>query len=373
MCLTNSFTNSIMIKERPDIYKEKHLRFWSLEKVNGPLIGFTVGTGFDSWSYWQDNKAAQSLLQLEEISPADIIPSDFIEDQIKYLRFTEKINDDIIRSAMPLASIPWMEAIIGCKIISTNSSVSAVKMFNDICEVEIMPFTSNNLWAKKYFEFFKVYDEAFNGEYPIGQSIIRGPSDILCAILGVENAAVALIDDPDGTKKVLNQITENLESFLKAQSYLLPKFLDGFVIGQYELWAPEPVIRIQEDYSNLFSNEMYQEFLQPLDKKLASISNYTLIHLHSSSLHLIKEFLEVNTIRAYQITKDPNVVSIEVMIDALVKVQESNKPLVVKGQFSKDDYTLLKNNLRQEGLCIQPVVKSIDEVNELLILLRDWN
>lgn len=362
-----------MAKKKSDIYKERHLKFWSLENVESPLIGFTVGIGLDSWSYWQDNKAAQSLLKLDEILPRNIAPADFVEDQIKYLEYAENIDDDIIRSAMPLASIPWMEAITGCKIISTNSSVSALKMFNDICEVEIMPFTSNNLWAKKYFEFIKVYNEAFNGDYPIGQSIIRGPSDILCAILGVENAAVSLIDNPDGTKKVLNQITKNLESFFRAQSYLLPKFLDGYVIGQYELWAPEPVIRIQEDYSNLFSSEMYQEFLQPLDKKLAGITRYTLIHLHSSSLHLIENFLEVNTIRAFQITKDPNVESIDVMINALKKVQEFNKPLVVKGRFTKEDYSVLKNNLKPAGLCIQPVVKSKDEVTELLTLLRIWN
>ncbi|NMB81528.1 MAG: hypothetical protein GYA14_06890 [Ignavibacteria bacterium] len=362
-----------MVKMQPDKYKEKHLKFWLLEKVNSPLIGFTVGTGLDSWSYWQDNKAAQLLLKLDEISPENITPSDFVEDQIKYLQYTENIEDDIVRSAMPLASIPWMEAITGCKIISTNSSVSALKMFNHISEVEIMPFSSSNLWAKKYFEFFKVYDEIFKGKYPIGQSIIRGPSDLLCAILGVENAAVSLIDDPDGAKKILNQITENLESFLIAQSYLLPKFLDGYVIGQYELWAPEPVIRIQEDYSNLFSNEMYNEFLQPLDKRLGEITNYTLIHLHSSSLHLIENFLEVNTIRAFQITKDPNVESVDIMINALRKVQEFNKPLVVMGRFTKEDYSVLKNNLKPDGLCIQPVVKNKDEVSELLALLRSWN
>ncbi len=362
-----------MIKMPSDNYKEKHLKFWSLEKVDSPLIGFTVGTGLDSWSYWQDNKAAQSLLKLDEISPEDIAPSDFVEDQIKYLKYTESIDDDIIRSAMPLASIPWMEAITGCKIISTNSSVSASKMFNEISEVEILPFTSDNIWAKKYFEFFTVYDDVFNGEYPIGQSIIRGPSDILCAILGVENAAMSLIDDPDGAKKVLKQITENLESFLRVQSYLLPKYLDGYVIGQYELWAPEPVIRIQEDYSNLFSSDLYNEFLKPLDKILAGITSYTLIHLHSSSLHLIENFLDVNTIRAFQITKDPNVESVDLMISSLNKVQEFNKPLVVKGRFTKDDYSVLKNNLKPGGLCIQPVVKSKDEVSEILTLLRNWS
>lgn len=358
-----------MNSKQNDIYKEKHLMFWSFEKVKRPLIGFTVGLGQDSWSYWQDNKAAQALLSLNEILPENISPVDFIEDQVKYLKLTEEIGDDIIRSAMPLASIPWMEAIIGCKIISTKDSISAVKIDNDINKIEITPFDVNNNWIQKYFDFFNLFDKTLKGSAPVGQSIIRGPSDLLCAVLGTENAAISLIDEPEKIRKLLNQITDYLELFFGLHLQKLPKFLDGYVIGQYELWSPEPPIRIQEDYSNLFSMEMYKEFLQNLDKRLAGISNYTLIHLHSSSLHLIEQFLEVDQIRVFQITKDPNVISLESMMDALKKIQDSRKPLVVKGRFSGEDIRLIKSNLSASGLCVQPVVKNFQEIDELMSLL----
>ncbi len=67
-------------------------------------------------SYWQYNKAAQALLTGGEIIPDDINPNDFVEDQLKYLELSEQINDDVYRSVMPLASVPWMEAILGCPI-----------------------------------------------------------------------------------------------------------------------------------------------------------------------------------------------------------------------------------------------------------------
>lgn len=355
-----------------NIYREKHLMFWSLEKVNRPLIGFTVGLGQDSWSYWQDNRAAQALLSLNEILPDNISPADFIEDQVKYLKLTQKIGDDVIRSAMPLASIPWMEAIIGCKIVSTKDSISAVRIDNDINKIGITPFDVNNKWIQKYFEFFNLFEETLKGNAPVGQSIIRGPSDLLCAILGTENAAISLIDESDNVHKLLEKITNYLELFLGLHLQKLPRFLDGYVIGQYELWAPEPPIRIQEDYSNLFSCEMYKEFLQKLDHQLAGISNYTLIHLHSSSLHLIEQFLEVDSIRVFQITKDPNVISLDSMMDALKKVQESGKPLVVKGRFSGEDISLIKSDLSPSGLCIQPVVRNFQEIDELMSQLTIW-
>ena len=62
-------------------YKKKHLDFWNLTKVDNPLIGFTVGAGSDSWSYWQDNRAVSALLSKEQIFPEDIRAEDFVDDQ----------------------------------------------------------------------------------------------------------------------------------------------------------------------------------------------------------------------------------------------------------------------------------------------------
>ena len=68
-------------------------------------------------SYWSDNRAAKRLREKEEIHPEDIDPSAFIEDQRIYLERMEEIEDDGFHTAIPLASIPWMEAILGCPIV----------------------------------------------------------------------------------------------------------------------------------------------------------------------------------------------------------------------------------------------------------------
>ncbi|MCX6168465.1 MAG: hypothetical protein NTX65_03935 [Ignavibacteriales bacterium] len=352
-------------------FKERHLSFWSLKNVKSPLIAFTVGAGLDSWSYWQYNKAAQSLLNRGEIKPDDINPADFVEDQLRYLELSEQINDDVCRSAMPLASVPWMEAILGCPIFSTEASMKSKEINDNIDSLELVPLNADNLWVKKYFDFIRVYENAFSKNYPVAQSILRGPSDLACALVGAENSAIALLDNPEAMHNLLGYLTDQLERFLKMQIGIIPKFHDGYVIGQYEIWAPEPAIRIQEDFSTLYSPELYNEFLKPLDIRLAGISNYTLIHLHSSSLHLIDHFLEVSTIRAFQITKDPGTTILKDILPALHKIQEAGKPLIVKGQFDKEDFDQLKNQLSVRGLCLQPVVKSLTEAKELLPKLKN--
>jgi len=353
-------------------YRNKHLKFWSLENVTSPLLGFTIGAGIDSWSYWQNNSAAKILFSKSKIYPGDLNPSDFVTDQIEYLKNSELIEDDIYRTAMPFASIPWMEAILGCPILSSGISFKSEKIITDPDNYERSGFSIENKWVEKYIEFIKIYNSNLKDSFPVGQSILRGPSDLACAILGVEGAAIALLTQPDSFNNLLIHVTNILEEFLRYQLKYLHKFKDGYVIGQYEIWAPEPVIRIQEDFSTLYSPELYNQFLKPLDEKLCGISNYSLIHLHSSSLFLIEQFLDIKSIRAFQVTKDPGGLTISEMISSLQKIQERGHPLIVKGQFNNNEISLMKEKLTTRGLCIQPVVSSHKESETMLQALENW-
>jgi hypothetical protein len=355
-----------------DQYKKRHLAFWELSDVESPLIGFTIGTGLDLWSYWQDNAAARALLQQGKILAERIQPEDFVADQRKYLRLSAQIDDDVCRTAMPLASIPWMEAILGCEIIATEASMKSREILDSAGALQIERFNPDNPWIKKYMQFIDVYFQAFGAEYPVAQSVLRGPSDLASALLGAENATMSLATDPEDMHRLLGHVTSHLEEFLRLQSQYLPEFHNGYVIGQYEIWAPEAPIRIQEDFSVMYSPQLYAQFLKHLDEKLGAISNYTLLHLHSSSLFLIDQFLEVSTIRAFQVTKDPGRAKLQDMMPALLKIQKAAKPLIIKGQFDENDLDLIRRQLSLPGLCIQPVVKDLAQAEKLLPELRQW-
>ena len=353
-------------------YKSKHKAFWAREEAEWPMIGFTVGAGQDSWSYWQDNKAAQHLLNRGTITPDDIHPEDFVEDQRTYLEISNQIDDDVIRTAMPLASVPWMEAILGCPVFSSEASLRSGEVLENAESFKPEFFDPENPWVRKYLDFITVYAAAFGDRYPIAQSVLRGPSDLASALLGAENATLALAMEPEALHRLLEHFTNHLAAFLKLQQGFIPSFHGGYVIGQYEIWAPEPVIRIQEDFSVMYSPAFYKEFLKPMDIRLAGLSNYTLIHLHAPSLFLIDHLLDIPQIRVFQVSKDAGRTALPDMIPALKKVQQAGRPLIVKGQFNKYDIDLLKENLSVRGLCIQPVVRGLKEAEEMLPVLRKW-
>jgi hypothetical protein len=355
-----------------ETYKERHLGFWNRSESSSPLIGFTVGAGADSWSHWQYNTAAQALFKKETVSAEDLDPAGFVEDQRRYLDSSSRIDDDICRTAIPLASVPWMEAILGCPVHSSGTNLKSREILDAPASLNPVRFDPANPWIRKYLQFIDTYYQSFGDLYPIGQSVVRGPSDLACALLGAENATMALVAEAEAMQRLLGYVTDQLEAFLRLQLQYLPMFQGGYVIGQYEIWAPQPVVRIQEDFSVLYSPRLYDEFLKPLDERLAGIVPYSLMHLHFSSLFLIDNFLEVSTIRAFQVSKDAGTDTITAMLPGLKKIQQAGRPLIVKGAFDEDDLQSIKENLSVAGLCLQPVVSGVDEATQMLLRIRTF-
>ncbi len=355
-----------------DELKQRHLDFWERKEVAFPLTGFTIGIGTDSWSYWRDNTALNHVWGKGRIEPEDLNPVDYVEDQRTYLERAGTVGDDISRTAMPLAAIPWMEAILGCPVVATEAHFASQPILESVNDFDHICFNPNNPWVHKYYEFIEVYSRAFEGCYPIGQSVLRGPSDLVCALVGPEKSTLALLDEPDALNNLLVRVTEALEQFILLERGWIPPFAGGSVIGQYDLWAPGTTLRMQEDFSTLYSPSLYRTFLKPQDERLAGLAEYTLLHLHSTSLFLIEEFLSVAKIRVFQVTKDPGTARLDKMMPALEKIQEAGRCLVLKGRFDQAGQALMKERLSPAGLCVQPVVDGVEEAKAALPSYRAW-
>jgi len=144
------------------------------------------------------------------------------------------------------------------------------------------------------------------------------------------------------------------------------------VIGQYELWSPGVPQRIQEDNVALYSPGFYRDFLKPLNVKLAKAVPYTLLHLHSSSLFLLDDFLDIPGVTVFQFSKDEGNRTWRDMLPELRRVQENERCLLIKGRLEPEDVVQLKQQLTPRGLCVEPVVDSVGEAKEMLPALRSW-
>jgi hypothetical protein len=167
-------------------------------------------------------------------------------------------------------------------------------------------------------------------------------------------------------------MTEVFVAFIRHQWEHIPAFWGGYVIGQYDLWGPEPVARLQEDAIALYSPTMYRELVFPCDVRLCSLTPYNLMHLHSSCIHLLDDILSNENLSAVQMSKDEGSTTLQGLMPALTKIQAADKCLLVKGRFTLDDVAYMKEHLRAEGLCIEPVIDHVDGAQGILPTILDW-
>jgi hypothetical protein len=219
-------------------------------------------------------------------------------------------------------------------------------------------------WLGKYGAFLDFLSGHFSEQFPIGQSILRGPLDMAAAVFGEERMIYLFFDHPSVMKTFLDVATSIFLRFVTIQHERTPLFYQGSVIGSYYLWTPGTCLRLQEDAMALLSPTLYREFVHPMDCAIGSAADYSLFHLHSSGLHLLDILLENEGIDIIQVSKDEGV-ALEPIIPSLLKVQDSGKCLLLKGRLNRMDLQILSENLDFRGLCIQAVVLSQHEADDL--------
>ena len=149
----------------------------------------------------------------------------------------------------------------------------------------------------------------------------------------------------------------------------LPLWHGGYFDGMYQLWAPGPIIRMQEDASGLYSPTLYRKFLQPLDRYLASRYANSFIHLHSTSMFILDAFLEIEELRCFEINNDAIGPPLTEMLPYFQMVQKAQRSLLIRGSLTPDDARLLRDDLDPRGLYLLVVVKDRREADGLRSLL----
>ncbi|MFQ3621034.1 MAG: hypothetical protein SNJ78_08825 [Spirochaetales bacterium] len=129
-------------------------------------------------------------------------------------------------------------------------------------------------------------------------------------------------------------------------------------------------MRIQEDASALYSPELFRTCILPATRKIAQAFPYSLLHLHSSSLFLLEEFLSIKEIGVFQVNRDVGELGLPEMEPFLRTIQQRGRRLYLRGSFTEQEYRWIRTHLSPIGLIVQGVVSSAEQGKELLSLAR---
>ena len=345
---------------------EAHRRFWRREDHGKPLCAAYVAPDF----FFSTHYEAVRHLLLEPgktITPDMLEVQAFLPDYERMYQQSLELEQDAFWVGTPFTGIPWMEAILGCPVTATPSSFVSHPTGSTIADQADIELDPENPWLAKYLEFTEELVKLSAGRFPVGQPIMRGPSDMLGSMLGQEALVYAMMQQPEKSARLLRQVAKVFRSVMQRQEALIEDFHGGRSIGFYHIWTPGKCIWYQEDLSALLSPTLFKRMLKPAGQDICTGYDHTLIHLHPASFFIVDELLEVDEIKVIQINKDVGGPSVAEMMPVFKKVM-SRKRLAIWGDLDETDLELIKGELAPTGIFLFIVAEDVKRLNQLLAL-----
>jgi hypothetical protein len=178
-------------------------------------------------------------------------------------------------------------------------------------------------------------------------------------MLGGTGFVMGLIDQPDAMKRLLDYAAQARSAVLRRLHAVLPAWRGTHAAGGYpsRVWCRRTVAYYQEDSAALLNPRLFRQFLLPLAKAACEAAEVNFIHLHSACLYPLEMLLEDGSFDVLQINIDHDGVAppLPSLIPILRRVQTARRPLLLWGEFTPDDWRLIRRELSPAGLSIQPI------------------
>ena len=250
------------------------------------------------------------------------------------------LNEDTFQCISFASVVPWLEAIIGCHLYSLGRGASMVANPADIEPGDLaqhlcylLDNLDENVWFKKLSDGYQALAEALGIKFPLAPSLMRGPGDMVGALLGHENFIGRMLK-PTDNKDFLNELLDLCAKiYIKTVEMQLERskgFKGGYCNG-WGLWAPGSNISTQEDEAAFVSPKLYNKFLLPYHVQEVDAFDYSTFHMHSGyviSVYNWRDFSKKSTISAFEVALDPSGPAVEDLMETLLEIN-SEKSLII--------------------------------------------
>jgi len=228
----------------------RYQAFWNRTDVSRPLVGFSLA----GWFPLQEFAACQAWWPAEYLTPDMIDPEAFLADHLRMLGEGESIDDDLIRGACPgQVAIPWLPGMLGCKVRILPQNILGEEQNLSWEEALRVCLDRDSGWFQKYMEFSAALFRAANGRFPVSHAAEIGPTDLHAVLRGHTQSVLDLVDEPGKSQELLYRAAAVFIELAEEFWRRAPLFCGGYFDAQYSLWAPGPIVRMQEDATAVYS------------------------------------------------------------------------------------------------------------------------
>jgi hypothetical protein len=340
---------------------EGYRRFWRRDPVKRPLVGFS----YKSWFPLDEFAASARWPKDGPLTPEMVDPQEFLDDQEGLLAEGGTIDDDILRGASPSQAVFWCCGSLGAAMRVLPGNVVAVDRSLSWDEALAARLDPSAPWYRKYMAFADALVRRAAGRYPVSHGTLVGPLDLAVSLRGHEQTVIDMMEEPQQAARLLDHMAEFFVGITRDVWKRLPLFGGGFYDAQYQLWAPGPIARMQEDAIAVLSPRLYTDIVRPIDERIARSFECAFMHLHATSMFVLDRILEIEPLRCLEINNDVGGPPIAEMAPHFAKVQRAGRSLLIRGSFTPDEMRLLMDTLDPRGLYLYVMVREPAEIDAL--------
>ena len=336
--------------------------FWLRETSDRPPVGVIPDRA------WLPIQYAREPLRREELLPEDVGSTLARTDYEDAFAARPVESDDFMPYAAAWRAVPWLEAMCGCPVRASAGSLAAARCVPSAAELDTAAIPARADWMETLYRETSRLSDTAPADCWVSTSILRGPSDVLAAMRGLDNFLLDLHDDPRAVARAAARINQlHLDVLDKHFSLVGPKLGGyGHIFGY---WAPAPTTVIQEDAMGLCSPAVYRDLFMPLSAQIVKhLGTHVLFHLNSTGYRHYTHVLEVPGIAGLEITVEANGPRLADMVPALREILERSR-LILMVDGHMDQLPEALRRLPREGLHLIVSDKFVQNEREFKILL----
>lgn len=285
-----------------------------------------------------------------ELSPKDLLKKELKEYVENVQKQLISWKTDFIQAISVNLGTPWIEAIIGCRLIIQEDSIWADEPPDNRYEIlKKINYSLGNPWLSKLIDLHKFLVDISYDRFPVSLPVMHGPLDIISAFRSPNKLCLDLYDRPEDVKLSAEHLKKIWIKIAKQLMEITPPYYSGW-FTRMNIYLKSRCTTPQSDFTSLISEKMYREFELEIDKDIMNNVPSQTYHTHSTSWYVLKSISQIPNLKSLQVTIDPNGPSLEEMKEILTECQKNVSLLIAV--WNVHDFKWFIKNLQPEGLAV---------------------
>jgi hypothetical protein len=356
--------------KQPDQLEESIDRFrrglWNREHVDRPPVGVSPDRS------WLPMKYLRAEFPKAEVRPEDVTGSLVCTDYEDACSGRTVHSDDWIPYNAPWRAVPWLEAISGCRVPYASGSLSGTHFVERAEDLADLIIPAANGWLECLRSQIADLVATCPTDCFVSPSILRGHSDVIAALRGLNGFFLDLYDAPGLISAAIERIGSLTRDVIAMHFGLVQPKLGGYGYI-YGYWAPGPTVTIQEDMMGLASPDLFRDlFLEDEIRLVDHLGPHTFFHVHSTGYAHYPHLLEIPGLAGIQLTVEANGPSLVSLLPVMQEIQRRMRLIVFVDAYFEELSEACKQ-LAPDGLYIMVSDKFLDSDEEYReFVARTW-